>query len=147
MPISLKMKRFDKSIDLPSYEKRKYQAACFDFMIREEIVIQPKTIGLVKLNVAIKVPEGYALMLYPRSSTPLKKGLMAAHSVGVGDAWYCGDKDEFIYEFFNITDHDVKIEKGESLVQGMLIKPEQVIIEEVEVMNEDGNGGYILEEK
>jgi dUTPase len=67
---------------------------------------------------------------------------MAAHSVGVGDAWYCGDNDEYVYEFYNITDDDVKVEKGEVLVQGMLIKPEEVVFEEVEKMDEEGNGGY-----
>jgi len=145
MSVNLKIKRFDKTVVLPSYEKRKYRPSCFDFVIRENIVIAPKTIGMVKLNVAVKVPEGYALMLYPRSSTPLRKGLIAPHSVGICDSFYCGENDEYIYEFYNITNNDVEIKKGEMLVQGMLIKTEEVEFEEVEKMIEDGAGGYMTE--
>lgn len=146
MSVNLKIKRFDKTVALPSYEKRKYRPACFDFIIREDIIIAPKVIGMVKLNVAIKVPEGYALMLYPRSSTPLRKGLIAPHSVGICDAFYCGENDEYIYEFYNITENSVEVKKGEILVQGMLIKTEDVEFEEVEKMNEAGIGGYTNEE-
>lgn len=142
MAIKLQIKRFDNTVPLPAYEKRKYRPACFDLVISEDELISAKTIGLVKLNVAIKIPEGYALMLYPRSSTPLKKGLIAPHSVGIGNAFYCGDNDEYVYEFYNITDTDVLVKKGEILVQGMVIKPEEVEFEEVEMMGEGGAGGY-----
>lgn len=146
MVVVLKVRRFRKDVSLPGYEKRKYRPACFDFEVGESATIEPKKIGLVKLNVAIKVPEGYALMLYPRSSTPLRKGLIAPHSVGIGDAFYCGDNDEYIYEFLNITDKPVTIERGESLVQGMLIKVEEVIIREVDKMEDEGVGGYKAED-
>lgn len=140
--MKLKTKRVDKNLSLPEYETG---AACFDFVCREDAVIKPKEIKLVPLNSVIKLPEGYTVLIFMRSSTPLKKGVIMANSVGVLDSFYCGDSDEIITEFFNITDHDVEIKRGEILVQGMLLKHEVVDWEEVEKMEDKGRGGYVAD--
>lgn len=137
--MKLKTKRIDKTLPLPDYEKG---AACFDFVCRENAKIAPREIKLIPLNSVIKVPEGYSILIYPRSSTPLKKGLILANSVGILDSFYCGDKDEILAMFLNVTDKEVEIKKGERLVQGMLIKHETAQWEEVERMEEKGRGGY-----
>lgn len=137
--MDIKVKRFDKSIPLPEYDKK---AACFDLRCREAVTIQPKEIKLVPANIAIKLPEGYALLVFVRSSTPMRKGLMLANSVGIVDPFYCGDKDEVLIEFMNFTDNPVEITKGERLAQGMVVKSEMIGWTEVEAMNEEGVGGY-----
>jgi len=137
--MNLKVKRFDKSLDLPGYEEG---SACFDLDCRVSTIINPKEVKLVPLNIAVKVPQGYALLIFVRSSTPIKKGLMSANSVGIIDPFYCGERDEVVIEFFNFTDKVVAVEKGEKLAQGMLIKCEPVEWQEVEKMGEGGVGGY-----
>ena len=137
--MELKVKRFDKSLPLPEYEKG---AACFDLICREDAVIEPKEIKLVPANIAVKIPAGYALLIFIRSSTPMKKGLMLANGVAVGDPFYCGDKDEVLIEFWNFTGKAVNISKGEKLAQAMVIKSEMVTWNEVEQMGEEGVGGY-----
>ena len=143
--MKITIKRFDKTIDLPAYEKRDFLPACFDFKARTMVTIPPKTIGMIPLNIAIKIPEGYALMIYPRSSTPLRKGLMAPHSVGILDSFYCGDQDEAIYPLYNFTDQAVTVNRGEILVQAMVIKAEKIEFEEVDHLPDQGVGGYVLE--
>ena len=133
------IKRVDKSLPLPQHEPG---ASCFDFVCRENAVINPKEIKLVPLNTVVKVPRGYTLLVFVRSSTPLKKGLTLANNVGIVDAFYNGDKDEIIAEFLNITDHVVKVTKGEMLVQGLFIKHIEVTWQEVDRMKDKGVGGY-----
>lgn len=137
--MEIKVKRFDKSLKLPEYEKG---AACFDLFCREAVTILPKEVKLVPLNIAVKIPENYALLIFVRSSTPMKKGLMLANSVGIVDPFYCGEKDEVLCELLNFTDSPVKIHKGEMFAQGMLVKSEVVNWKEVDQMGEKGLGGY-----
>lgn len=137
--MKIKTKRIDKSLPLPDYEKG---AACFDFICREDVAIKPGEIKLVPLNSVIKLPASYTILIFVRSSTPIKKGLILANSVGILDSFYCGDKDELVAEFLNITSKDVEIKRGEILVQGMLIKHENVEWEEVDKMKDKGRGGY-----
>ncbi len=140
--MDIKVKRFDKSIPLPVYEKG---AACFDLPCRESSTISPKEVKLVPLNVAVKIPEGFALLIFPRSSTPMKKGLMVANSIGIVDPFYHGDKDEVLVEFLNFSDKEVQIEKGELLAQGMVVKHETASWSEVDDMGEEGSGGYKID--
>ena len=139
MIMKIKIKRIDKSLPLP---KQKGGAACFDFSCRETTTIKPNEIKLVPSNTVVEVPQGYALLIFSRSSTPLRKGLVLANGVGVVDPFFCGDKDEIVFEFMNITNKDVVVERGEVLAQGMVIKHETVEWEEVEKMGEKGKGGY-----
>ncbi len=137
--MKLNIKRFDDSFSLPTPTEG---AACFDFFSRESITIEPGKIGAVKLNAAIKVPTGHALLVFSRSSTPLRKGLMLANGVGVVDPFYCGDNDENLAFFHNFTDAPVTIEAGDRVAQGMIIKTEPVSWNEVKSMNDEGHGGY-----
>lgn len=137
--MKLKIKRIDKSLPLPVYEKG---SACFDFICRQSVTVNPGEIKLVPSNVVIKVPKGYTILIFPRSSTPIKKGIIQPHSVGVLDSFYCGENDEIVLMFMNLTDKTVEVKRGEHLAQGMLVKYEQVEWIEVDRMKEKGRGGY-----
>lgn len=137
--MQIPIKRFDKNFPLPDAEDG---AACFDLYCRETVTIPPHQIKAVPQNIAIKVPKGYAWLLFSRSSTPIRKGLMLANGVGVLDPFYSGDKDELIAMMLNVTDEPVTVEAGDRIVQGMIMKVEPVTWQEVDSMGEDGHGGY-----
>lgn len=137
--MQIPIKRFDKSYPLPGNDKG---AACFDLICRETVTIPPHEIKAVPQNVALQVPDGYALLLFSRSSTPMRKGLMLANGVGVIDPFYCGDKDEILAFFLNVTDKPVTVEAGDKVIQGMIIKTETIEWAEVEMLNDEGHGGY-----
>lgn len=137
--MKIPIKRFDKTYGLPAPEKG---AACFDLICRETVTILPGQIKPVAQNVALKVPNGHALLLFSRSSTPMRKGLMLANGVGVVDPFYCGDDDENYAFLHNITDQPVVVEAGDKIVQGMIIKTQAVEWAEVAIMNDKGHGGY-----
>jgi dUTP pyrophosphatase len=137
--MKVKIKRFDKDFELPAPE---LNAACFDYVCRETVTVDSHEIKPIAQNVAYKVPDGYAMLMFTRSSTAKRKGLMLANNVGVIDPFYCGDKDEVLAFVYNFTDKPVTVEAGDRIVQGMLIKSEQVVWQEVDSMNDEGHGGY-----
>lgn len=111
--------RVDKSIPLPDHQTD--GAVGFDLVTREDTTIEPGAIGLVPGNVIVKVPEGTALLIVPRSSLPRKKGLICPHSMGVIDQDYHGPEDEIFVQVQNITDTPVTVERGERIAQGLFV--------------------------
>ena len=58
-------------------------------------------------------------MLINRSSGP-KKGLLMANSIGIADADYYGNESNdghFFFQYFNCSDHDIEIKKGDVIGQ------------------------------
>lgn len=125
---------------LPQYHSA--GAAAFDFVARETTVIESGKIGLVPGNVIVKVPEGYALLVLPRSSMPKKKGLICPHSVGLIDMDYHGEKDEIFVQVQNVTDAAVTVERGERIAQGLFVKIERAEFTEVDSHNAESRGGF-----
>lgn len=138
--MNIPIKRFDKSFPLPGPSKP--GAACFNLICRETVTIPPRQIKAVPQNIALKVPDGYVLLIFSRSSTPLRKGLILANGVGVIDPFYCGDDDENYAFFLNITDEPVIVEAGDAIAQGMIVKTESINWDEVARMDALGHGGY-----
>jgi dUTP pyrophosphatase len=114
----------------------------FDLVTRETTVVEPGKISLVPGNVVVKVPEGYALLIVPRSSLPRKKGLVCPHSVGVIDCDYHGPADEVMVQVHNITEAPVTVERGERIAQGLFVKVERAECQEVDGHGAESRGGF-----
>lgn len=137
--MKVKTKRFDKKFPLPKYEK---MAAGFDFYCRESAVFEPGEMKAVPGNVAMEIPDGYVLLVVPRSSTAHRRGLMMPHSIGVVDPFYRGDDEEIVLLFYNFTKKKVYIKKGDKIAQGILLKNEKVDFHEVEKLNKSKRGKW-----
>ncbi len=133
------IQRVDPSLPLPPYAST--GAVGFDLITRETTVIEPGKIALVPGNVIVKVPEGYALLIVPRSSLPRKKMLVCPHSIGVIDQDYHGEKDEILVQVQNISTEPVTVERGERIAQGLFVKVEVAEWEEV-AMTKESRGGF-----
>lgn len=138
--MKVKIKRVDKSLPLPKYQTK--GSVGFDFVCRETVAIPPKKLTDIPINNIIKAPKGYMLMLVSRSSTPKKKGLMVANSVGIIDQDYCGDDDELRLLVYNFTSKKVTVEKGERIAQGIFVKVGIADFEEVNKMKNKSRGGF-----
>ena len=134
-----RIRRIDKNIPLP--EHKTPGAAGFDLSARERMVIAPKTIGYVPLNVALEPPSGYFVLLAARSSLH-KKGLMCANGIGIVDADYSGNEDEYKAVLFNYTDTEVVVEEGDRLMQGVFIPYSRVSWDEVDDLGNANRGGF-----
>lgn len=138
--MNVSLQRIDPTLPLPQYHSA--GAAAFDFVARETTVIESGKIGLVPGNVIVKVPEGYALLVLPRSSMPKKKGLICPHSVGLIDMDYHGEKDEIFVQVQNVTDAAVTVERGERIAQGLFVRIEKATFVEVDSHNAETRGGF-----
>lgn len=133
------IKRFDADLPLPEYKTP--GAAGFDLASRATVTIAPGTVSLVPLNVAIKPPLGYFVLLAARSSLH-KRGLMPANGVGIIDADYCGNEDEYKAALFNFSDHEAVIERGERIAQGVFVPLAQHSFTEVDDLGAQSRGGF-----
>ena len=61
--------------------------------LSETITMEPGVHTLLPLGIAMKVPEGYEIILTPRSSTFINHGVFQSNSIGIIDNTYCGDED------------------------------------------------------
>lgn len=137
--MKLKIKLFDPTFPAPKYQTK--GAVAFDLYARETTTIPAGKVVLVPLNIAIELPSGYWAMLAARSSLH-KKGLMLANGIGVGDEDYCGDQDEYRAALWNRTDSDVIVEKGERIVQMLILSFTRPEFEMVEHLGNEDRGGF-----
>lgn len=137
--MKMRIKRFDKELPLPVYQTT--GAVAMDCVARESAVIEPKTLAYIPLNVAIKPPPGHLVLLAPRSSLH-KRGLMLPNSVGVFDEDFSGNEDEYKAAVYNFTDAAVAIERGERIVQLLVLPYVKAEWEEVDDMGKPTRGGF-----
>ncbi|OGL72692.1 dUTPase [Candidatus Uhrbacteria bacterium RIFCSPHIGHO2_02_FULL_60_10] len=136
----LQITRLDESLPLPQYATA--GSVAFDVYSREEMTVAPKTIALIPTNLIVKVPDGYALLLCSRSSTPLKKGLMIPHGLGIVDQDYCGPKDEMRAQVYNFTDAPVMVARGERIAQCLLVPANRCELQETALATNESRGGF-----
>ncbi len=136
--MQVKIKRVDKSLPLPEYQTE--GAVAFDLYSRIDVVVAPKTLERLPTNVVVATPKGYMLEIKDRSSTLKKKGLFV--TTGYVDNDFCGETDEILLQVYNLTDTEVKVEKGERLGQGVFIKIEIAEWEETDTMDSKNRGGF-----
>ena len=135
----INIKRIDKGLPLPGYKTA--GAVAFDLTSRIMTTISPGEIAYVPLNVCIRIPEGHALIITARSSLH-KRGLMLVNGVGVGDGDFSGNLDEYVAALYNFTDAPVTVERGDRIVQGLMVPVVQCGWDEVEDMGGVSRGGF-----
>lgn len=111
-----------RDIKLP--ERATENSAGYDFFAIEDIVLPAKQLTRVMTGVKCELRPYMFLMLANRSSNPSKKGLFLANGVGVVDADYYNNPDnegEIGFEFYNFSDEDKEIKKGEKIGQGIIM--------------------------
>ncbi len=132
-------KRFDTELPVPEYKSEK--AAAFDLYARTTVVIAPGKVEFVPLNIALELPPHHWALVAARSSL-FKKGVMMVNGIGVGDEDYCGDGDEYRAALYNFTKEEVTIQRGDRIVQMIILNRERVELLEVQKLNAQNRGGF-----
>lgn len=117
-------------------------ACAFDFEALEDVTFAPGEWKLVDTGTVIATPEGYCLVIAPRSGTFKNYGLMQVNSIGIIDQDYCGDADTVKFAYINMLKEVVNIKKGERIGQGMFVKIEKPEFQLVEKMEATDRGGF-----
>lgn len=138
--ITLKIKRLDKSVELPQYAYR--GDAGLDLRASEPVSLKPFERKLVSTGLAIEIPDGYAGFVQPRSGLAIKKGLSLVNTPGLIDAHYRGELKIIL---INLDAHKtIELEAGERIAQLVIQKVALVDLVEVEELSETdrGEGGF-----
>jgi dUTP pyrophosphatase len=133
------------------------QAAGWDLAAAEETVLTPYEPQLVKLLFAAALPDGTAMLILPRSSSP-KRQLFVSNSPGLIDSDYRGPWHVWLtwiphpaatLEIQSAADklrarprEQLLIEKGERVAQGVLIRPIDQQWVEVDNLTETERGSH-----
>lgn len=138
--MDLRITRIDTNLPLPKYETA--GACAFDVYARETTIVAPKSLGFIPSNLIVRVPDGHALLLASRSSTPKKKSLLTPHGMGIIDQDYCGPEDEMLVQVWNFSEAPVTVERGERVAQAMVVPIARVEIVENSPESSKSRGGF-----
>ena len=111
-----------------------------DLRVAENVVMKKGEFRLIRLGVAMELPEGYEAHVVPRSSTYKNFGLIQTNHMGVIDESYKGDADEWKWPALAMRDTEVHI--GDRLCQFRIMKhqPQISFLEVASLENEDRGG-------
>lgn len=137
--MQISIRRLSPDTPLPEY---KTPGACaFDLAVIEEKTLQPGERHIFRTGLVIKVPADHVLLLVGRSSSA-KKGIRLGNGVGTIDQDYCGPNDEIKCSLHNFGDQPYTVQKGERLVQGLLIPIAKGDFIESENFADNNRGGF-----
>lgn len=117
--------------------RRTMGSAGYDFAMPVRTVVPSH--GSVTMDSGIRmedgdIPEGFVMLIMPRSSLGMRHGLRQLNTVGVIDSDYRGS-----IRFALTADDDLLIERGERFAQGVIV-PYAVIPSEVPPTEERTGG-------
>ncbi len=115
--------------------------AGLDLFSPEDIIIPAKQKGKVDLQVSCEAVnndnKNISFYMYPRSSVGTKTPLILANSVGIIDRGYRGHLGAV---FYNTSDVDYIVKKGDRLVQICAPNLEEITFELAETLSETDRG-------
>ena len=111
-----------------------------DLRSAESVDIKAGEYKLIRLGVAMELPEGYEALVAPRSSTFKNYGILLANSLGIIDESYKVDNDE--WKFLAYATRDTHVEKNERICQFRIIEHQPKIkLTKVESLGNADRGG------
>lgn len=137
--LSVGIRRLKPHVALPEYQTA--GAAGFDLAASEDVRVEPGAVVLVPTGLVIRVPDGYFLAIFARSSTPLRRGLIVSNGVGVIDSDYCGAADEIKIQVLNVTSSAVTVKAGDRIAQGLFLPVARAAWQETHEDLRDGSRG------
>lgn len=139
MAETIKIKYFSDEIEHLAYIDGK--SDWIDLRAAEEVELKKGEFRLIRLGVAMKLPEGYEAHVVPRSSTFKNFGLIQTNHMGVIDGSYCGDNDE--WRFPALAVRDTVIHVNDRICQFRIMKNQPALIfEETVHLEGKDRGGF-----
>lgn len=136
---TIKIKYFTDKIDKLCYIAS--NSDWIDLRVAEDVVIKKGEFRLIRLGVAMELPQGYEAHVVPRSSTYKNFGLIQTNHMGVIDESYKGDADEWKWPALAMRDTEVHV--GDRLCQFRIMKHQpQINFLEVDSLENEDRGGF-----
>lgn len=112
-----------------------------DLRSAETVCLYKGEKALLRLGVAMKLPDGYEAILAPRSSTFKNYGLIQTNGIGIIDSTYCGNNDEWMMPV--LATRETMIHKNDRICQFRIQKKQPTIkFVVVDKLNDIDRGGF-----
>lgn len=112
-----------------------------DLRVAENVSLKKGDFRLISMGVSMQIPDGYEMLLAPRSSTFKNFGLIQTNSLGVIDESYCGDEDIIRMPVYATRDTELKI--NDRICQFRILEHQpSICFEEVEHLGNQNRGGF-----
>lgn len=112
-----------------------------DLRAAADVTLKQGEFRLIPLGVAMQLPEGFEAHVVPRSSTYKNFGVLQANSMGVIDASYCGDNDQWFFPALAMRDTEIHV--NDRICQFRIMKNQpQVSFEPVTALDGKDRGGF-----
>lgn len=137
--MQVKIKKLHPDAVIPTYGSD--GAACFDIrVLKGGAVPFCGRSAIFETGLAFEVPEGYALMAYPRSGHGIKHGVRLSNLTGILDSDFRG---QLVVRLHNDGPDTYQVQDGERVIQAMIIPVPKIEFVEVEELSETkrGEGG------
>lgn len=137
----INIKKLNPNAILPVYGTEFSAGADICACLDAPLTIAPDKTILIKTGLALEIPEGYAGLVYARSSLAAKCGLAPANKVGVIDSDYRG---ELMVPLHNHSGKPQLISENERIAQIIFTPYLKAIFQEAEELNDTvrGTGGF-----
>ena len=89
--VRILVKKFNKSIKLPTYKTSKSSGMDLAAHIKNKINISPGKTRIIPTGIAIAIPKNYEIQIRPRSGLAAKNGISVLNTPGTIDADYRGE--------------------------------------------------------
>lgn len=137
-----------------------------DIYLPEDITLGPGERKIIPVKIKTAIPEGYTILIHPRSGLSAKTSLRIANCVAVIDSNYRGEYGvilenieppikNIIYDFDEETHHPIiqaiehgvsySLSKGDRIAQMRIVAAPQInwqIVDSVDGIGEDRGGGF-----
>ena len=112
-----------------------------DLRSAEDVTLKKGESCLISLGISVQLPEGYEMIIAPRSSTYKKFGIIQTNSIGIVDSSYNGDND--IIKMPVLADRDTRIRINDRICQFRIQKNQPgIIFQEVDTLGNEDRGGF-----
>jgi dUTP pyrophosphatase len=139
MPLTINIKRLDKTLPLPRYQTT--DSSGLDLYASEDCILAPGDFKTISTGIILEIPSGYEGEVRARSGLASKFGIGVLNSPGTIDSDYRGEIKVIL---FNFGKENFEVKKGNRIAQLIISKIEKVNLKEVKELTptERENGGF-----
>lgn len=139
--IKVNFKKLNEKAITPTYGTQFSAGADLYACEGGEVTIKAGETKLIHTGLSLEIPEGYAGLIYARSSIATKRGLAPANKVGVIDSDYRG---EIMVSLYNHSGVAQTIADGERVAQLVITPFLKVEYTETDTLSDTarGEGGF-----
>ena len=135
----IRIKYFTDAIERLTYIDGK--SDWIDLRASEEVTLKAGEFCLIRLGVAMELPEGYEAHVVPRSSTFKNYGIIQTNSCGIIDGTYCGDDDMWRMPVYAVRDTVIHVNARICQFSIFENRP-KITFDEVESLGNKNRGGF-----